>query len=154
MNKKYLTYQDLVDNIDILSSEFIKYGIDINHCSILFAPYEIILTDPHSIITYNLINLVKFDFPDIMCPMMELIISKPNCKINRGKWIDGNRHWFGCRQYKFEDIIDFWTYKELIKHPEIIKRILASRIRFQGIPCETDKFQGFWMSDVRILYNK
>ena len=154
MNKKYLTYLDLINNIDILSSEFIKSDVNIDHYSILFTPREIILTDPYSIMSYDVINLVKLNFPDKFTHhRTRLIISRPSCKINRGGWIKvNNNRWFVNHQYKYYDIVDFWIYEELIKHPEIIKRILASRIRFQGIPCETDKFQGFWMGDVNFKY--
>ena len=158
MDKKYLTYQDLVANIDKINSKFIKGDVDIDCCSILFTPHKIIFNYPYSIILYDIINLVRVNFLDeIIGPRIQLIISKLGCKINRGGWIENNtknKCWSVWEQYKYYDIIDFWICGELKKNPEIIKRILISRLSYAGNPSETDKFQGFWIGDVRILYNK
>jgi hypothetical protein len=54
-----------------------------------------------------------------------------------------------CRDY---DIFDIWKYDILKKYPEIINRILISRISYAGKPSETDKFQGFWDGDVKFIY--
>ena len=148
MYVKCLTYQDLIDRIETLCAENHQYN---EKLSILFTPEQIIISNISNSISHNLININPICLGN---SESRLIISKSGCKIHRGGWeISGVYKWNVPYQYKYYDIIDFWIYKELKKNLEIINRILLSRLSYAGNPSETDKFQGFWMGDVRFLYS-
>ena len=148
MDKKYLTYDDFVEQIKIFFMLDSSFGED---SSILFTPDKIIISNKKYTVAHNIIDMTPIDRDGDETFCLRIKIWD---QLYQGgwRWTDNYCHWRVWDQYKYYDIIDFWIYRELIKHPEIIKRILASRIRFQGIPCETDKFQGFWLGDVNFRY--
>ena len=142
---KYLTYQDLDYRIRSMS----VIGRDVSY--LIFTLNEILILNMSNTVCYNLITMEEIDLDCVRTP---IILDRGNCKIYRGGWRSLKLyHTLNIPyRYKDHDIIDLWEYTELIKYPEIINQILISRLSYAGNPSETDKFQGFWMSDVRFLY--
>ena len=153
MEIQYLTYHNLINRINSIS----RQCGDPNLCEycIIFIHDKIIINNSHysMILNFNAILDVK-SYTEIR-KYMTLKMSNVICKIYRGGWESQNHDYYCWNvpiSFKNEDIIDFWRYDELKKHPEIINRILLSRLSYAGKPSETDKFQGFWMGDVRFIY--
>ena len=125
--------------------------IDRDISYLIFSSNDIVIIDVSNKKCHNLIIMKEIE---INASTVDTILSKYNCKTLRGGRIINKRDHnlnvlCSCRDY---DIFDIWKYDILKKYPEIINRILISRISYAGKPSETDKFQGFWDGDVKFIY--
>lgn len=148
MDVKYLNYHKLIRRIGYIFEYYFTYN---PNSAILFAPNDIIIMNQQNKIAYSLNTMSRLIFDKIPG---YLTIGKINSSIKRGGWLRIDKYkWCIPSQFIKYDIIDFWIYDHLLENPEIINRILISRISYSGKPSETDKFQGFWIGDVRFLYS-